>query len=49
MSIRADSLAAHGAEGRNGGDVRLGELQYMGEFSIGFLRPPFAWRRNEPA
>lgn len=27
MSIRADSLAAHGAEGRNGGDVRLGELQ----------------------
>lgn len=27
MSIRADSLAAHGAEGRNGGDVRLGEFQ----------------------
>lgn len=28
MSIRADSMAAHGAEGRNGGDVRLGELQF---------------------
>ena len=26
MSMRADSLAEHGAEGRNGGDVRLGEL-----------------------
>lgn len=49
MSLRADSLAEHGAEGRNGGDVRLGELQFCPFHSNAMWRDlkdndPAAWR-----
>jgi hypothetical protein len=42
MSICADSLAEHGAEGRNGGDVRLGELQetFVGSSPHNWIRSP---------